>query len=76
MRHYNLLEIITIIISYKSLNDLIVVIIIDYNCQKIIKIIRYNRLFTPKLRCGNVANSKRLPNIMTRKGGQLLIRLK
>ena len=27
-------------------------IIIDYNCQKIIIIIRYNRLFTPKLGCG------------------------
>ena len=42
-----------IIINYKSLKDLILVIIIDYNCQKIIIIIRYNRLFTPKLGCGS-----------------------
>ena len=46
------MENITIIINYKSLKDLILVIIIDYNCQKIIIIIRYNRLFTPKLGCG------------------------
>ena len=47
------MENIKIIINYKYLKDLILVIIIDYNCQKIIIIIRYNRLFTPKLGCGN-----------------------
>ena len=46
------MESITIIINYKSLKNLILVIIMDYNCQKIIIIIRYNQLFTPKLGCG------------------------
>ena len=54
MRDNNLMENITITINYKSLKDLILVIIIDYNCQKIIIIIRYNRLFTPKLGCGSI----------------------
>ena len=52
IRDYTLLEKITIIINYKFLKDIIFVIIIDYSCQKIIIIICYNRLFTPKLECG------------------------
>ena len=48
------MESITIIINYKSFKHLILVIIINYNCQKIIIIIRYNRLLTPKLGSGDV----------------------
>ena len=60
------MENITIIINYKSLKDLILLIIIDYNCQKIIIIIRYNRLFTSKLGCGLFPEKKRFKQ--TRRG--------
>ena len=48
------MENITIIINYKSFRHLILVIIINYYCRKIIIIIRYNQLLTPKLGCGCV----------------------
>ena len=53
------MENITIIINYKSFKHLILVIIINYDCQKIIIIIRYNRLFTPKLAGGFVFPQKK-----------------
>ena len=63
IRDYNLLENITIIINYKCFKHRILEIIINYNCEKIIIIILYNRIFTPKLGCGGG-------------GGGLLSRLK
>ena len=50
---FNLLENLTILIDYKFfIIDLILVIIVSYNYQKIIIIIRYNRLLTPNFGCG------------------------
>ena len=48
------MENITVIINYKSFKRLILVIIIYYNCRKIIIVIHYNRFLTPKLGCGMV----------------------
>ena len=39
-------------IKHKSFKHLTLVTIIIYNCQKVILIIRYNRLLTAKLGCG------------------------
>ena len=54
IKYSNILKKIMIAIFYKSFEHLTLVIITNYNLQKITIIIRCNQLFTPKHECGHI----------------------